>query len=31
MRKTSVLRIERWETPAKIGLHNEVCPFKTTL
>ena len=23
--------MEPWETPAKTGLHDEVCPFKTTL
>ena len=23
--------IEHWRAPAKTGLHEEVCPFKTTL
>ena len=23
--------MEPWETPAKTGLRDEVCPFKTTL
>ena len=30
-RKRSEPKIEPWETPAKNGLHDDVCPFKTTL
>ena len=31
MRKWNGLRIEPWGTPAEIGLHDDVCPFKMTL
>ena len=31
MRKRSGPRIDPWGTPAKIGLHDHVGPFKTTL
>ena len=30
-RKRSGPRIEPWGTPAKTGLHDDVCPFKTIL
>ena len=28
MRNRSGPNIEPWETPAKTGLHDDVCPFK---
>ena len=31
MKKMSRPEIEHWRAPAKTGLHEEVCPFKTTL
>ena len=31
MRKRSGLKIEPWGTPAKTGLQDDVCSFKTTL
>ena len=31
IRKRSGPKIEPWGTPAKIGHHDDVCPFKMTL
>ena len=31
MRKRRGPKNDLWETPAKIGLHDDICPFKTTL